>query len=99
MDFQTGIRDVVIKEICDLAEKYKIQQVILFGSRARGDYKKTSDIDLVITGGDTVRFTVDVDELTSTLLMYDIVNLDGPVQDELRKSILEEGKVLYEKSR
>ena len=34
----TGIRDEVIQEICEIAEKYKVEKVILFGSRARGDF-------------------------------------------------------------
>lgn len=93
----TGINPVVIQEIRNLAQKYEINQVILFGSRARGDYKRVSDIDLAVSGGDFVRFALDVDEETSTLLMYDFVNLDGTVQEELRDSIQREGKVLYEK--
>lgn len=55
----------------------------MFGSRARGDYKKTSDIDLAVTGGDFSRFALDVEEETSTLLKYDIVDLDRIVQPEL----------------
>ena len=81
----TGIREKVLEEICALAEKYRLDRVILFGSRARGDYKKTSDISL------------DVEEETSTLLFYDVVNLDKPVMEELLESIEKEGKVLYEK--
>ncbi|MFR5152466.1 MAG: nucleotidyltransferase domain-containing protein [Ruminococcus sp.] len=26
--------------------------IILFGARARGDFKRTSDIDLAVSGGD-----------------------------------------------
>ena len=37
---RTGIKKQVINEILELAKKYDIKQVILFGSRARGDYKK-----------------------------------------------------------
>lgn len=44
----TGIRDEVIQEICEIAEKYKVEKVILFGSRARGDFRRTSDIDLAV---------------------------------------------------
>ncbi len=33
------------KEICDLAKQYKVDQVILLGSRARGDN------DFVLIGG------------------------------------------------
>ena len=94
---KTGIKDVVIQEICQLARKYQIEKVILFGSRARGDYKRVSDIDLAVVGGDFVSFSLDVDEDTSTLLKFDIVNLSGKEQEELLRSIEEEGVVLYEK--
>lgn len=68
-----------------------------FGSRARGDYRRTSDIDLAVVGGDFARFALDVDEETSTLLEYDIVDMSREMQDELRQSIMREGKILYEK--
>lgn len=93
----TGINPIVIQQIRTLAQKYKIKKVILFGSRARGDYKRTSDIDLAASGGDFNRFALDVDEETSTLLKYDIVNLDMAIQKELILSIEKEGKTLYEK--
>lgn len=93
----TGIRPEVIEEIRNLAQKYDIEKVILFGSRAIGDFRRTSDIDIAVTGGDFVRFALDVDEETSTLLEYDIVNLDRDMQDELRESIEKEGRILYEK--
>ncbi|MCI9107113.1 MAG: nucleotidyltransferase domain-containing protein [Lachnospiraceae bacterium] len=92
-----GIKSVVIKEIRDFAQKYGVDTVILFGSRARGDYKRVSDIDLAVKGGDLVRFALDVQEETSTLLKFDVVNLDGSIQEELRDSIEKEGKILYEK--
>ena len=76
----TGIRPEVIEEIRNLAQKYDIEKVILFGSRARGDFRRTSDIDIAVTGGDFARFALDVDEETSTLLEYDIVNLDRDMQ-------------------
>ena len=93
----TGIKKQVINEILELAKKYHIERVILFGSRARGDYKKTSDIDLAVTGGDFSRFALDVEEETSTLLKYDIVELDRTIQPELLESIQKEGIILYEK--
>lgn len=94
---ETGIKPLVIQEICELARKYDINKVILFGSRARGDYKKTSDIDLAVCGGKFSAFSLDTDEETSTLLKFDFVNLDGQVQSELREAIEREGRVLYEK--
>lgn len=97
MNSDTGIREAVLTEIRDLAEKYGLERVVLFGSRARGDYKKTSDIDLAVTGGNITLFTLDVEEETSTLLSFDVVNLDGSVQEELHKSIEQGGRLLYEK--
>lgn len=94
---ESGIRPVVIQELRDLARKYELDRVILFGSRARGDYRRTSDIDLAASGENVVRFALDAEEETSTLLKYDVVNLDGCVQEELLESIRKEGIVLYEK--
>ena len=94
---ETGIKANIIQEICVLAQKYHIEKVILFGSRARGDYKRVSDIDLAVQGGDILHFALDVEEETSTPLKYDVVNLDKNVQTELREIIEREGKILYEK--
>ncbi|MDO4369712.1 MAG: nucleotidyltransferase domain-containing protein [Clostridia bacterium] len=92
-----GLRDELIREIVELAKKYDLTSVTLFGSRARGDYRERSDIDLAVSGGDYDRFALDVDEEISTLLMFDIVNLDGAVQPELLENIRREGKQLYAK--
>lgn len=87
----------ILEGIIVLAKQYDIQKVILFGSRARGDNWERSDIDLVVCGGDVTRFSLDVDEVIPTLLMFDVVDLDEPVQPELRAAIQREGVVIYEK--
>lgn len=73
-------------------------KVILFGSRARGDNGEKSDIDLAVSGGNIVEFRLDIDEEVRTLLMFDVVNLDGAVQEPLLESIDKEEIVLYEKT-
>lgn len=93
----TGISEQVIKEITSLAEKYAITKVILFGSRARGDYQRASDIDLAVYGGDVISFSLDVEEYTSTLLTYDVIDMNKNHQVALVESIEKEGKILYEK--
>ena len=79
---ESGIKEQVLREIREIAEKYGVKKVILFGSRARGDFRRTSDIDLAVSGGDVARFALDVDEETSTLLMFDIVDFDRDMQEE-----------------
>lgn len=92
----TGISQQVLKEIVDLAKTHDLSKVVLFGSRARGDYGKKSDIDLAAEGKDIAAFAVDVDEQTETLLQYDIIDL-AEIQEELLDNIRREGIVLYEK--
>lgn len=93
---ETGIKEMVIEEIQNIAKKNNVKKVVLFGSRARGDYKRASDIDLAVSGGDILNFTLDVDEETSTPLKYDVIDLDGNIQKELQNIIQAEGRVLYE---
>ena len=57
---QSGIRPRVIEEIRTLA--YHVEKMILFGARARGDFKRTSDIDLAVEGGEFTRFALDIEE-------------------------------------
>ncbi|WP_294158720.1 nucleotidyltransferase family protein [uncultured Selenomonas sp.] len=91
-----NLRDDIKAGIIALAKQHGLEKVLLFGSRARGDNWERSDIDLAARGGDIVRFTLDVDDVIPTLLMFDVVNLDGPVQPELLESIRRDGIVLYE---
>lgn len=93
----TGLNENLIEEIISFAQKYDIEKLILFGSRARGDYKRKSDIDLAFLGGKANRFCLAVSEDTNTLLNFDMVDLGGIVQEDLKKSIEKEGIVLYEK--
>lgn len=93
----TGISENVLLQIIELAKKNEVEKVILFGSRARGDYWRGSDIDLAVSRGDITNFTLDLEEQTDTLLTFDVINLEENIQDTLRESVNKEGKVLYEK--
>ena len=86
------------REIIALAKKHGVRKVILFGSRARGDNRERSDIDLAVSGGDIGEFREAVDEKTWTLLMFDVVNLDRGISAELQAEIDRDGVVLYEKT-
>ncbi len=43
-----GLESEVIEQILNIIKKYDEYSFKIFGSRARGDYKKTSDIDIAI---------------------------------------------------
>lgn len=92
----TGIKRAVIDDLRARARRRGIRTIILFGSRARGDHHPKSDIDLALSGGDQVRFGLEVEDETPTLLKFDFVDLDAPISDELRAMIARDGRLLYE---
>lgn len=90
-----GIRAEVMEEIIKIAQNNRIKKLIIFGSRARGDFKETSDIDIAVSGGDFNVFVQDIEE-TSTLLKFDLIDLDSPIENNLLESIRREGRIIYE---
>ncbi len=91
-----NIKQSKIDEVISLAQKSDVQKMIIFGSRARGDNKARSDIDLAVSGGNSALFRTEIDDYGDTLLMFDIVDLDGAIQDELLQVIKKERIVFYE---
>ena len=93
-----NLPDRVLRELLFFAKKYSIEKIILFGSRARGTNTERSDIDTAVYGGDFEHFYWDVKEQTHSLLMFDIVQADESISDELRQEIKKDGVVIYEKT-
>lgn len=88
----------VLKDILSIARKHSVTKVILFGSRARGTNTERSDIDIAVYGGDFDSFYWDIKENVHSLLMFDIIEADSPISDELKKEIKKDGVVIYEKA-
>ena len=85
------------KQIYRILEMYRdhIHKVILFGSRARGDYHKTSDVDLAIVSDFDIRATLLAAFEASRLpFTFDVVLYGGKHDQRLRDAIDREGKLL-----
>lgn len=100
-DRKGNIPKDILKAICCLGDKYNLNKIILFGSRARGDNFERSDIDIAVEGFHDVMqwfdFKEDIENIP-TLLMFDIIDLESDmIEPDIRKSIEAEGIVLYEK--
>ena len=93
-----NLPDRVLRELSSFAQKYSIDKIILFGSRARGTNTERSDIDIAVYGGNFDGFYWDVKEKIHSLLMFDIVQADNPISNELEKEIKKDGVIIYEKA-
>lgn len=82
-----------------MARRHGLDRLVLFGSRARGTNSERSDVDIAVSGGDFDGFYWDVQDNAHTLLMFDIVDMDGTVSDDLRAEIARDGVIIYEKAR
>jgi predicted nucleotidyltransferase len=97
-----GLSENTIERICAVLARYsQIEQAILYGSRAKGNYRRGSDIDLTLMGADlTLRVLYNImDELDELLLPYTIdVSLYATISDaEVRAHIERVGVVFYRK--
>ncbi len=93
-----NLPDRMLRELSSFARKYSINKIVLFGSRARGTNTERSDIDIAVYGGDFDSFYWAVKEKTNSLLMFDIIQADSSVSDDLKKEIQKDGVVIYEKA-
>ena len=93
-----NLPDRILRELSSFAQKYSITKIILFGSRARGTNTERSDVDIAVYGGDFDSFYWDVKEKTNSLLMFDIVQADAAISDELKQEIERDGVIIYEKA-
>ena len=96
-----GISSEIYNEIIETFKKIpELCTVIIFGSRARGDYKKTSDIDLAVQFANEdkkLKLIRLLDEI-KCVLKFDVINLETISNKELIENIKKDGIVIYEKN-
>lgn len=89
----------IVKSLDEIFNSFEsIERVILFGSRARKENKKSSDIDLAIYGVDEekVKIINRIDEI-NTLYSFDIIFVDNETSDKLVQQIKKDGVIIYER--
>lgn len=95
---KTNLPERVMKDIIAFSQKHGIQKVILFGSRARGSHTARSDIDIAVSGDNFDAFYWDIKENAHSLLIFDIVNINDNISDDLKHEIAKDGITIYEKT-
>ena len=101
-----GLDEKVVKDIVSILEKYSevesawVESACIFGSRARGDYRKGSDIDIALFG-ENLTFQINTKiyfEIDDLYLPYkiDLINFNSLGEDDkIKDSILKEGVEIY----
>ena len=96
-----GLSGETLRELHEIFLKYRnIQEVVIYGSRAKGNYRPGSDIDLALkTDGDfgfTELLKIGNDFEDSDLPYFvDVLIYDAISNSELKAHIDRVGKVLY----
>lgn len=99
-----GLDDTTIARIQSVFARYpQIEQVIIYGSRAKGNYKTGSDIDLTLMGGQDLTLKVlyrIMDELDDLLLPYSIdLSIYREINDpDVIEHIRRVGVVFYQRA-
>lgn len=89
----------IYNEIARVAKINKASKVVLFGSRARGDNRERSDIDLAVYNmpeSNQSDFTEAIEQLP-TLLDFDLIFVNENTNKELLKNIEKDGVILMNK--
>jgi predicted nucleotidyltransferase len=98
-----GLQETTIEKICSvLASHPQIEKVLLYGSRAKGNYKNGSDIDLTLVGGPDLTMKVlfrIMDEIDDLLLPYTFdLSIFNHISDpDVIEHIQRVGVLLYER--
>ncbi|PIQ34434.1 MAG: DNA polymerase subunit beta [Zetaproteobacteria bacterium CG_4_9_14_3_um_filter_49_83] len=95
-----GLSDSILGDLRRVFSAYpEIEQVLIFGSRAKGAFKDGSDIDLAVIASamSDQRFTQLWNELDGLPLVFkmDVLHWDRLGNERLKNKIPGEGKVLY----
>ncbi|MTV48393.1 nucleotidyltransferase domain-containing protein [Heliobacillus mobilis] len=94
-----GLNESVTLALTDIFSQYpEVEQVIIFGSRARGDYKKQSDIDFAIyhRGDLSPSLYLDLDEAAG-IYKIDVIDMKTIHNEDLRSKIERDGIEFYRK--
>lgn len=88
-----GLSDDELVEIRRiLKERPEVEQAVIFGSRARGNYKRGSDVDICLMGTKVNRDTLfyiseQLNEETTMPYQFDILAYNSIKNDELKEHI------------
>lgn len=100
MNNDFGLPERTTKELLNyFKSKPEIEKVVMFGSRAKGNYKNGSDIDFAVWKKESLSTSTVAFELDDlpTPYKFDVIDYNNLEHEGMKKSIDTDGKVFYEK--
>lgn len=95
----TKIEDPILKKIVEqVLQHCNPKKIVLFGSRARGDYREKSDYDISVSGINESNYAEvlnAIDDNDYTLRKIDLLKYEN-LNEEYQNSVNTEGITLYE---
>lgn len=99
-----GLSSEIVQQLKSVFARYpNIHAVYLFGSRAKGNFRDGSDIDLAVLAPETKPeiFTKLWNEIDALPIVFkvDLLHFDSLENSALKVKILEEGQLIYSRIR
>ena len=97
-----GLKETIIDKINSVFENYsEIEKVVIYGSRAKGNFRPGSDIDITLIGKNLEysilsKINISIDDL-NTPYLFDISIFEKLNAPDLEEHINRVGQIFYKK--
>lgn len=93
-----GLPERTVNELLEyFSSKPEIEKVLIYGSRAKGNYRNGSDIDFAIFGNiNVLKISYELDEL-STPYKFDVTDYKSLTHQGMKESIDKYGRLFYKR--
>lgn len=94
----------ILLELSEIAKKYNLSLLVLFGSRAKGTYKTSSDYDFAYIAPSNFTTENKINLIDDLMFLFktekiDLINILQNHDTKLRYEIFFSGKMIYEKKK
>ncbi len=87
--------DEILASVERICKKNKVEHLYLFGSYTKGNQTKTSDIDIIVKGGEDIGSLREQINCIPTIKKIDVFDYDSILNPYLKEEMDTYGKQIY----